>query len=186
MEANDQIAAVLANSGPITIGKWTFYADSLLLECGDDSVKLEPRVAYLLYYLAEKAGTPVSRAELTDRVWAGMVVGDEALTTAINKLRNAFGDDSHHPEVIKTIPKVGYQLIADVASANPVQAGEKSESAENKKFVYAAYALSVLLIVTGAFFLLERPETSPESMSLNSRGKQGQNKAKADHLFRPQ
>ena len=106
MEANSQIAALLATSDPVTIGKWTFHADSLLLECSDNSVKLEPRVAYLLYYLAENAGVPVSRAELTDRVWSGMVVSDEALTGAVNKLRNAFGDDSHHPTTEMTLNSV--------------------------------------------------------------------------------
>ncbi len=156
MEANDQIAAALANSGPVTVGEWTFHADSLLLKCGENNVKLEPRVAYLLYYLAENAGTPVSRAELTDRVWSGVVVGDEALTTAINKLRNAFGDDSHHPEVIKTIPKVGYQLIADVEFPISEKAGDKPEPVANKKLAYASYALIGLLFVAGFFFLAER------------------------------
>ena len=102
MEENDQIAEVLANSDPVSIGKWTFYADTLLLESADNRVKLEPKAAYLLYYLAENAGSPVSRAELIDRVWSGMVVGDEALTGSINKLRNAFGDDSHHPPPRRT------------------------------------------------------------------------------------
>jgi TolB-like protein/DNA-binding winged helix-turn-helix (wHTH) protein/Flp pilus assembly protein TadD len=127
MEANESITAALANSDPVSIGKWTFRADSLSLECLDNHVKLEPRVAYLLYYLVEKAGAPVSRAELMDGVWPGLVVGDEALTGAINKLRNAFGDDSHHPEVIKTIPKVGYQLIADVEFPDPEKARGASD-----------------------------------------------------------
>ena len=162
MEANDQIAAALANSDPVSIGKWTFRADSLLLECPDNHVKLEPRVAYLLYYLAEKAGTPVSRAELMDSVWSGLVVGDEALTGAINKLRNAFGDDSHHPEVIRTIPKVGYQLIADIEFPNSAKTGEKSEPLANKNLANAGYALIALLVIAGTYFLAERPGTSPE------------------------
>lgn len=162
METNDHIAAALANSDPVTIGKWTFHADTLLLECSANRVKLEPRVAYLLYYLAEKAGSPVSRAELMDRVWSGVVVGDEALTGAINKLRNAFGDDSHHPEMIKTIPKVGYQLIADVEFSTSSGAEDKAEPVANKKLGYAGYALIGLLIVAGSFFLIERM-ASPEN-----------------------
>jgi TolB-like protein/DNA-binding winged helix-turn-helix (wHTH) protein len=162
MEANDQIAAELANSDPVSIGKWTFHADTLLLECGGNSVKLEPRVAYLLCYLAEKAGSPVSRVELTDHVWSGLVVGDEALTGAINKLRNAFGDDSHHPEVIKTIPKVGYQLIAEVEFSTSKEAKDKHGAAASKRFALASYTLIAIFIVAGSFFLIERvvtPET---------------------------
>ena len=166
MDANDQLAATLASSDPVAIGKWTFHADSLLLESSDSSVKLEPRVAYLLYYLAEKAGTPVSRAELTDHVWSGMVVGDEALTTAINKLRNAFGDDSHHPEVIKTIPKVGYQLIADVEFSTSRATPHKLESATGKRKAFFGIAvIGVLLVAAGVFFLSELLETPGETIS---------------------
>ena len=111
---SDNILASEMTSTPVLIGKWTFYADILQLERGDQRIKLEPRAAYLLYYLAKKAGSPVSRDDLMAEVWPNMIVGDEALTSAINKLRNAFEDDSHHPEVIETIPKVGYRLIADV------------------------------------------------------------------------
>lgn len=111
---SDNILASEMTSTPVLIGKWTFYADILQLERGDQRIKLEPRAAYLLYYLAKNAGSPVSRDDLMAEVWPNMIVGDEALTSAINKLRNAFEDDSHHPEVIETIPKVGYRLIADV------------------------------------------------------------------------
>ena len=168
MEANRQIAALLATSDPVTIGKWTFHADSLLLECSDNSVKLEPRVAYLLYYLAENAGAPVSRAELTDRVWSGMVVSDEALTGAVNKLRNAFGDDSHHPTVIKTIPKVGYQLVADVQFPSSTSDKDQSEAAANNKFAFAAYVLIGLLVVAGALFIIQRTGTTETPPILES------------------
>ena len=113
METENNLVSELA-SDPIRIGEWTFYPDILQLARGDKNVKLEPRIASLLFYLTQIAGSPVSRDILMENVWPGMVVGDEALTSAINKLRNAFGDDSHYPQVIKTIPKVGYQLIAEV------------------------------------------------------------------------
>ena len=96
-----------------------------------------------------------------------MVVGDEALTGAINKLRNAFGDDSHHPEVIKTIPKVGYQLIANVDFVKPGGAGGSAKTAAEKKPLHAGYALIGLLVFAGSFFLISRLE-SPESKPTDS------------------
>lgn len=118
MGTDNKLVSTLT-SDPILIGEWTFYADILQLECANKKIKLEPRVAYLLYHLANNSGTPISRENLMEKVWPGMVVGDEALTSAINKLRKAFGDDRHHPEVIETIPKVGYRLIANVDYGNP-------------------------------------------------------------------
>lgn len=155
METDNSFVSELM-SDPILIGGWTFYTDILHLECGDKNVKLEPRVAYLLYYLAKNAGTPVSRDSLMEQVWPGMVVGDEALTSAINKLRKAFGDDRHHPEVIETIPKVGYRLIADVEylpSKKPENETQQtsnvvsSKSSGSHRIYIAIFAVLVVLLI---------------------------------------
>ncbi len=164
MEADNNLASALA-SEPINIGNWTFYPDKLYLECGEEEIKLEPRVAHLLHYLAENAGTPVSRVDLMEQVWSGMVVGDEALTGAINKLRNAFGDDRHHPEVIKTIPKVGYQLIANVEISTSENAIGKKDSPSRNQIAVIAFAIIVLFIAAGAYILLKPTEVHHESVS---------------------
>jgi DNA-binding winged helix-turn-helix (wHTH) protein len=56
----------------------------------------------------------VSRSDLEDKVWTGMIVTDDAVTSAIIKLRKAFGDNAKDPRFIATVPKRGYQLIAAV------------------------------------------------------------------------
>jgi TolB-like protein/DNA-binding winged helix-turn-helix (wHTH) protein/Tfp pilus assembly protein PilF len=93
---------------------WRFHVAAHRLERDGETVRLEPRVAGLLLYLARRAGQPVSRTALLEALWPGVVVSDEALTNAINKLRRAFGDDRANPQVIETIPKAGYRLIAPV------------------------------------------------------------------------
>jgi tetratricopeptide (TPR) repeat protein len=50
-------------------------------------------------------------------VWPGVVVGDEALTQAIIKLRRALGDDPRAPRYVETIPKRGYRLVASEPSS---------------------------------------------------------------------
>ena len=92
--------------------------------------------------------TAVSRNLLMDRVWPGMVVGDEALTNAINKLRKAFGDDRQNPQIIETIPKVGYRLIAPVRHIQPVTPEQQAESIiETTTRAYRNY-LTVIALVT--------------------------------------
>jgi TolB-like protein len=61
-------------------------------------------------------GQTVTKGELARAVWSGTVVGDDAVTNAIIKLRRAFGDDSRSPKVIETIPKLGYRLVAKAQS----------------------------------------------------------------------
>ncbi len=83
--------------------------------CKDNlTVKLEPRAMSLLRYLAHRPGTVVSREELEREIWADMVVGYDALNNTIAKLRKAFNDDPKNPQVIHTVPKKGYRLIAEV------------------------------------------------------------------------
>jgi len=98
----------------LKIGDWDFYVRSHELKRDSEVTRLEPRAAGLLLYLATRAGEPVNRTTLLEALWPGVVVSDEALTNAVNKLRRAFGDDRANPRVIETIPKTGYRLIAPV------------------------------------------------------------------------
>ncbi|MDD3448446.1 MAG: winged helix-turn-helix domain-containing protein [Gammaproteobacteria bacterium] len=96
------------------IGDWRLYPSLHEMRRGDEVVRLEPKAVALLVRLAERAGRMVSREELLDRVWPGVVVGDDSLTQAVIKLRRALGDQPRHPDYIQTIPKQGYRLIAAV------------------------------------------------------------------------
>ena len=112
----------------LKIGDWQFHVGSHELEHNGDIIRLEPRVASLLLYLATRAGEPVSRTTLLEALWPGVVVSDEALTNAINKLRRAFADDRANPKVIETIPKTGYRLILPVQTQELVPAPSASDS----------------------------------------------------------
>jgi adenylate cyclase len=105
--------------GSLKIGDWRFRVGAHELERDGRKIRLEPRVANLLVYFAQHAGQSVSRTALLEALWPGMVVSDEALTNAVNKLRRAFGDDRARPQVIETIPKAGYRLIAPVEPLEP-------------------------------------------------------------------
>src|SRR3989337_2386093 len=78
----------------------------------DGEVSLQPKAIDLLCTLAERHGEVLSRAELIDRVWGREFGADESLTRAISQLRKAFGDTREEPQVIETISKRGYRLIA--------------------------------------------------------------------------
>ncbi len=114
----------------LQVGRWTFDRSLNTLTCGDEVVRIEPKVADLLQVLAEHAGEVVGRAELLERVWPGVVVGDEALSQSINKLRRALGDTSREATYLQTVPKRGYRLIAAVGAAGTtVAAADTAASA---------------------------------------------------------
>jgi DNA-binding winged helix-turn-helix (wHTH) protein/TolB-like protein/Flp pilus assembly protein TadD len=106
----------------LQIGEW--WADPATNELGraGETQRIEPKVMEVLKVLASRPGGVVSREELLSLVWPGVVVGDEALTQSIIKLRRALGDDPRSPSYIETISKRGYRLIAPLESVEAAPA----------------------------------------------------------------
>lgn len=96
------------------IEDWRVSPAEGILSRGSEVVHLEPKVTEVLVYLAAHAGKVVSREELEREVWQGAVVGYDAVTNTVIKLRRALHDNSRQPQFVTTIPKRGYELIAPV------------------------------------------------------------------------
>lgn len=79
----------------------------------------------LLVCMVRNAGKLVTRDELFMTVWGeNSNTNDEVLTDAMSKLRGALGDDEKPYKIIETIPRKGYQFIANIESAGPAAGGE--------------------------------------------------------------
>ncbi len=94
-----------------TLVQWTVIPRQGVLRDGAGERRIEPKLMEVLVYLAEHAGDVVTRDELLDNVWSGMVVGDEALSRVVSLLRSHLDDDPRQPIFIQTIPRRGYRLI---------------------------------------------------------------------------
>src|SRR5215469_7681235 len=101
----------MAAEGRFAFGAFRFDGRSGQLWRHDAELKLTPRAAAVLHMLAERAPEVVTKQELFDRVWGGMAVGDDALTSCIQELRGALGDDSKHPRYVETRHRRGYRLM---------------------------------------------------------------------------
>ncbi len=112
------------NGESFLINEWKVFPDTLRIQKGENIIKLEPKVMQVLVFLATRPGEVVSRQELEDHVWEGTIVGYDAVTNTIIKLRKAFGDSPRKHRVIETIPKTGYRLTAEVVREKTV--GEES------------------------------------------------------------
>ncbi len=99
------------------IGDWEVYPQENLLKRPDRASVLEPKVMDVLVFLAGRQGKVVSRQQLLDAVWAGVVVGDETLSRAISVLRAELGDDHTNSRYVKTISKRGSSDASEVTSA---------------------------------------------------------------------
>lgn len=137
----------------LQVGDWEVDPALNELRRGGETVRLEPKAVEVLRYLAERPGEVVGRESLLSAIWAGVVVGDDALTQAIIKLRRALGDDAHSPRYIETISKRGYRLIAAVGpprgSPPAAPPGHSVPSRHRKKLAIAAAAILSVVAVAG-------------------------------------
>jgi len=110
-----------------------FIADKLIepasnsIKSGGEMTRVEPKAMRVLMLLATNAGQVVSREELEDVVWANVIVGPDALTNTVIKLRRALGDEAKNARFIETIPKTGYRLIAPVREAKEGEIEQRLE-----------------------------------------------------------
>ena len=79
-------------------------------------VKLQEQPFQVLMRLLEHAGEVVTREDLQKELWPAdtFVDFERGLNRAINKLREALGDDAESPRFIATLPRRGYRFLAPV------------------------------------------------------------------------
>lgn len=81
---------------------------------GDRRVAIEAKPLALLLLLARSGGRTVSRTEILEAVWPEGVGRDEVVVRCVVELRRALGDDIRSPRYVRTIPRQGYQFVAEV------------------------------------------------------------------------
>ena len=103
-----------SRSDVLFIGDFEVDPAALEVRRGGYVSRLEPKVMDVLLLLAGHAGDVVTRTDFERAVWAGRVVGYDALANAISKLRREFGDTGRQRNYIETVSKTGYRLVAPV------------------------------------------------------------------------
>jgi len=160
----------ISTQEPFRVGEWYVDPDSGRLLREGVEVKLEPKVMQVLVFLAQHSGKVVSREALEAVVWAGMVVGYDALSGSIIKLRKALGDDSRHPRYIETVSKKGYRLIASVSevgeddvdrqgdnAANTHTSGNLESATNRITFTLIATSVTLITVLLLWHFLVQAP-----------------------------
>jgi len=89
------------------------------LRRGGLKVKLGGQPLDVLVTLLEKSGQVVTREELHEKLWSQdtFVDFEHGLNKAINKVREALGDDADNPRFVETLPRRGYRFLAPVTKA---------------------------------------------------------------------
>src|SRR6516162_5801157 len=112
--------------GEISFGRFRLDLARRELRRDQTPVRLGSRALDILCVLASAGGKLVSKDELMERVWAGVVVEEHNIQVHISALRRALAEDGDGESLIVTVPGRGYRLhrapeprAADNAGAEP-------------------------------------------------------------------
>lgn len=106
--------------GDFFLNDWLVQPQLNLVRRGESSVHIEPKAMQVLVYLAGGPDEVVSKQVLKKQVWTDAYVTDDVLVRCVSELRKALEDDPRQPQIIQTIPRGGYRLIAKVVVEPPV------------------------------------------------------------------
>ncbi len=135
-------------------------------------IHLQDQPLQILALLLERPGQIVTREEIRQKLWSRdtFVEFDDALNTAVRKLRAALNDSADNPRFLETVPRRGYRFIAPVAwtpepqtvaptaipIAVPIGAPVK-DRAIRRQYFWSAAALIVAVAAVGGYRILHHP-----------------------------
>jgi DNA-binding winged helix-turn-helix (wHTH) protein len=82
----------------------------------NDVIRLPEQAFQILVMLLESPGEVVSREEIRKRLWPNdtVVEFEHSISVAMNRLRQALGDNASDPNYIETLPRRGYRWMRSV------------------------------------------------------------------------
>jgi DNA-binding winged helix-turn-helix (wHTH) protein/TolB-like protein len=145
-----------------------------LLRSGED-VYLPPKTFELLLHLVQNRGRVLTKNELLEAVWPDVNVVENTLAQRIREIREALGDGAHDGRFIKTVPRIGYQFIAefdeDTAGVTPppqaiasLEAARADVAANERQYLTLPVAIACVALVAligTAYYFGTRPSALP-------------------------
>lgn len=123
---------------------------------------VEAKQLVLLKLLLEHQGNAVSRDIIMDRLWPDVVVSDNSVSQLVTQLRKSLHDDKNTATFIRTVPRVGYQLIATVSEA-PTLLDKVTPATPRTSALFIALGLMLGAVLT----LVSQYLLAPKMPSLN-------------------
>jgi Tol biopolymer transport system component/DNA-binding winged helix-turn-helix (wHTH) protein len=152
-------------------------------------IKLQDQPFRILLCLLENAGQVVTREQIQQKLWPDNTYVDyeNAINSAMRKLREALNDSSDNPRFVETLPRRGYRFLApvmhtrDAASAQELlpaagraepQPGEPTRTSgaaqsQHRWGLLLRAAGVVAIIVAGAAFWIRRESLGPRAPLLS-------------------
>lgn len=118
-----------------------------LLDSTGRDVPLRGKVFDLLWFLLQRRGELVGKAELLDTLWPDTVVEENNLTQAVSALRHALGSDGKSADYIVTVKGRGYQFVGDVTVETAVDTVPLANKSLRNGIAVLILAMAVTAVV---------------------------------------
>jgi TolB-like protein/DNA-binding winged helix-turn-helix (wHTH) protein/Flp pilus assembly protein TadD len=120
----------------LSFGPFRLDAANAQLWSDAQPIRLTAKALQVLSYLAERPGQLVTKDEVFGAVWPDTVVSDATLTSNIQAVRQALGDDPRSPQYIETVHRRGFRFIGEVVRSQQEESqkakGERTEQEVEK------------------------------------------------------
>ena len=149
----------------VAFGEYQLDTKTRTLQREGRRIPVQSKAFDLLAYLIERRERVVSSDELLDALWPGLHVTPAALSTAVQKARQAVGDDGEHQTVLHTEHGQGFRFVAEVTDLSEPETAPPRLTHSRTRLTAAAGVAAALLAAVVAW-LLNQPAT--ESVALRS------------------
>jgi TolB-like protein/DNA-binding winged helix-turn-helix (wHTH) protein/Tfp pilus assembly protein PilF len=163
----------------VAFGEYQLDTETRTLQREGRRIPVQSKAFDLLAYLIERRARVVSSDELLDALWPGLHVTPAALSTAVQKARQAVGDDGEHQTVLHTEHGKGFRFVAEVIdlstpeadpsvpeadlsaseTAQPTQEAAQTKPASFRTRIAAVAGIAALLLVVALIWLSQRQTT---------------------------
>jgi Tol biopolymer transport system component/DNA-binding winged helix-turn-helix (wHTH) protein len=106
------------SSGIVRFGSFEADLSTRELRKGGLKIRLQGQPFEVLALLLQRPGELITREDLQAKLWASdtFVDFEHGLNKAINRVREALGDDADNPRFVETLPRRGYRFVAPVVA----------------------------------------------------------------------
>ena len=128
-----------------------------VLFANEQRVNLEPKQYSTLLLLCQHESQIVSREQLLEVIWNGVIVSENTINKHIAGIRKLLGDNAKSPKYIETVPRKGYRFIGNPVLINnevevqPQSIDTDSESKHASELPKANRLLTICLIAVSLF-----------------------------------
>ena len=147
-------------------GEYVLDTKQQLLFANEQRVELEPKQYSTLLLLCQHQNEIVTREQLLETSWSGVIVSENTINKHIAVLRKLLGDNAKSPKYIETVAKKGYRFIANPKLFDEAPSTVNIEHNNNTvsfkpNFLLLGLLVTVLILVSIYLFLWLSPSSTP-------------------------